>query len=167
MKAPLLARTPAEAHLYMDLHPCSCGEHRFPRQHATAFDVDNETLSRYSGACARCGAPRRFVFRGPQWPLPPDPSGVTYGADDPSQLLDAGEWLEVADRHAARGTRRDLAVAAAAVTEVLKFVPPGDDRVPLGGFRTDRGRAVYAAEPGRFSVARLRAVRDVYARAAT
>ena len=107
----------------------------------------------------------------------PEPGHVRFGDDRPSELLDPGEWLAVADAYASTGpadtsqldpesARRldaDLATAVAALDEVLKFVPAGADAVPVEAFWSDRGRAVHAAEPGRFRAIRLRAVRDAYA----
>jgi hypothetical protein len=55
-----------------------------------------------------------------------------------------------------------LAVARAAVDEVIKFVPAGADAVPHDGFWTREGRAVRDAEPGRFRLERLLIARDTY-----
>ena len=53
-----------------------------------------------------------------------------------------------------------LAVARAAVDEVVKFVPAGQDAVPEDEFWTPEGRAVRDAEPGRFRLERLLVVRE-------
>ena len=160
-----LARSNAEAHLFMDLRPCGCGDTRFPRQSAVVRRGD-DLCSQYTGACETCGTVRTFVFRLPQEILMPVPGRVVFGgpADGPSQLLDAGEWLEVADLHARRnpGTVNDLATAIAATEEILKFVPPGGERVPDEAFWTERGRAVRDGEPGRFRAVRLEAVLGAY-----
>lgn len=172
-----LARTNEEAHLYMDLHPCECGELRFPRSSSVIHTDDGDLASRYTGACPQDGRPREFTFRMPQLTTPPPVDGtVLYGGDEPSELLDPGEWLSVADAYA-RNVPADTAAlnsdglarakamltrAAAAVDEVLKFIPAGADRVPEVAFVTDRGRAAYAKEPGRFRRPRLDAVRSTY-----
>lgn len=170
-----LARTNAEAHLFMDLRPCRCGEVTFDRQ-SVVVEAEGDLASHYSGPCARCGVPREFLFRLPEHILVPAADEVRFGGDDPSELLDPGEWLWVADAYAGRGpaeisqlgddersaAREDLATAAAAMEEVLKFIPPGADAVPTSGFWSDRGRAVHASEPGRFRRSRLEAVRDTY-----
>ena len=170
-----LARTNAEAHLYMDLRPCACGERKFARQ-SSVVTIDGDLASRYTGACARCGTERRFEFRLPQEILQPPPDGVLFGGDEPSELLDPGEWLTVADDHARRvpaGTkldgdalrvaRRCLATAIAALDEIRKFAPRGAVEVPPSAFFTPLGRAIWDKEPGRFRLARLEAVRQVYA----
>ncbi|MGC5054239.1 hypothetical protein ACLQ2S_22615 [Micromonospora sp. DT48] len=172
--SPLLSRTNAEAHLYMDLHPCTCGETRFPRQSAVVALADGELASRYTGACAGCGQEREFVFR-----LPPEPTstagGFRYGEDEPSQLLDPGEWLLVSDAYAgqvpadpgsgeaAQRARAVLTRAMAALDEVGKFIPPDAAVVPANAFTSDRGRQLHQREPGRFRRDRLTAVHDAYA----
>jgi hypothetical protein len=172
-----LARTNAEAHLYMDLHPCGCGEIEFPRTGSVVTTREGDLASRYTGACPRDGADREFMFRLPETFLPPGRDGeVRYGGPEPSQLIDPGEWLSIADAYA-RGVpadttslgadglvtaRRMLRHAAAALDEVLKFIPADAYRVAAEAFHTDAGRAVYTKEPGRFRRPRLEAVRDTY-----
>lgn len=159
----LYARTNSEAHLYMDLHPCGCGGIDFERHSAVVTDGD-ALCSRYSGACKGCGARREFMFELPETFRPIRGDHIEFGGDDPSRLLDPGEWLAVADFHAKRnpGTRDDLDIARAAVEEVLKFAPTGAERVPDDAFRTERGRAVRDREPGRFRRPRLEAVLGAY-----
>jgi hypothetical protein len=172
-----VSRSSAEAHLYMDLHGCSCGQTGFDRDSEVVALADGDLGRRYSGACAGCGTPREFVFRLPAEAALPPAGRVSFGGPEPSQLLDPGEWLAVADGYAAqapadpagltpeqaRHGRAVLDRAAAALDEVLKFVPEGGESVPEGAFFSDRGREVFAREPGRFRGNRLTAVRDVYA----
>ena len=100
---------------------------------------------------------------------------IAFGDGTPSELLDPGEWLWVADRYArvfpadvldldlpARQQARNTATAAAAMDEVLTFVRAGGQAVPARAFRSERGREVYAREPGRFARDRLVVVRDTY-----
>lgn len=162
MKAPY-ARTSAEAHLYMKRHPCACGEQQFIAHSAVVADGD-KLLSRYAGPCARCGMQRKFHFTLPD-EIPPIPGeGVSFGGAEPSQLLDAGEWLAVADEHTKRNpaTPKDLQTAIAAMQEVLKLLPAGAEEAPDSSFWTERGRAIRDAEPGRFRRARLEAVLAAY-----
>jgi hypothetical protein len=171
----LLARTVKEAHTYLDLNPCRCGDPARPADSAV-FNLDGVLASRYSGVCPTCGAPREFFFRLPDEPVTAAPGTVAFGDGRPSELLDPGEWLLVADRYAASvpadpdrlgpgdagPARRALAHADAALGEVLAFLPAGADAVPVDAFRTRRGREMWAAEPGRFSRLRLEAVRSAY-----
>ncbi len=157
----LYARTNAEAHLYMDLRPCACGARVFER--GSAVITQNGVLcSRYSGACSGCCKPREFVFELPPT-IRPLSASVEFGSSDPSRLLDPGEWMAVSEEHAKRqpGTTRDVEIAAAAIDEILKFVPAGADRVPEDVF-TERGRPVRDREPGRFRRVRLEAVLGAY-----
>jgi hypothetical protein len=172
---PPLARTSREALLFFDLTPCPCGEARFGDSSALIQLDDGGLARRYSGACPRCATPREYLFRLPDDVLP-DQGEIRFGGDEPSQIIDAGQWLWVADRYArsvpADGhtrprpdrdrARTHLGTAAAAVDEVLKFLLPGADRVPLEALWTALGRSVYGEEPGRFRVGRLGAVRDSY-----
>ncbi len=155
-------RTSEEAHAYMDQHPCACGDIEFARESAVVTEGD-VLCSRYSGKCRSCGAMRELVFELPlvQRPLGPR---LEFGGADPSRLLDPGEWMAMADYYAKLepGTPDDVDIARAAIEEVLKFVPPGAERVPDDAFWSERGRAVRDREPGRFRRARLEAVRDAY-----
>jgi hypothetical protein len=94
-----------------------------------------------------------------------------------AEPLDAGELLLVADLHAKqaagapsadpaerRRQRWHLEEATAAIDSLLSLVPEGETRVPHCAFTSARGRAVRLAEPGRFDVDRLRAVRETYRR---
>jgi hypothetical protein len=173
----LAARSNAEAHLYMELHPCQrCGEIEFAPG-CSVLDADGTPVARYAGPCPGCGAAREFAFRLPAGGDPgaaadDDPS---FGGTEPSQLIDAGEWIWVAetiaqsipghaelpDTHRARAGF-DLRTAAAAIDEAIKFVPPGGDAVPAEALWTERGRDLYRAGPQRFRRRRLEAARQAY-----
>jgi hypothetical protein len=170
-----LARTNEEAHLFLELHPCPCGEPDFEPV-SSLTQVGDDWICRYSGECVACGRPRAYEFRQPVEIAIPDET-VWADGDQPSELLDAGEWLWVADTYASRSTdhndlseparrqlRTDLLAARAAVLEVLKFLPTGAGEVPDDAFWTERGRAVRDAEPGRFGRLRLDAARAAYDR---
>ena len=162
----LYARTNAEAHLYMDLRPCSCGETQFDR-HSAVITQGGVLCSRYAGACAGCGRPREFVFELPETfrPIRGDFGELgDLGGDEPSRLLDPGEWMAIAVERAKRqpGTRDDLAFARAAVEEVMKFIPADAERVPDEAFTSERGRAIRDAEPGRFRRVRLAATLEAW-----
>ena len=171
-----LARTNAEAHMYMELHPCeSCGETDFDPV-SSVIMIEGDLGSRYRGFCPRCGTQREFTFRIPDDATLPDEEEPSFGGDDRSELLDPGEWMWVADVVASgspanpdglsaeqrRNTLLDLRTAAAAMSEVIKFVPDGEDRVPLTSFWSARGRQVYGQEPGRFRLGRLEVVHRAY-----
>jgi len=158
----------------MDLHPCDCGDGNFHRA-SSVIEVDGDLASRYAGICRGCAQMREFIFALPQDIKLPGPGKVVFGDGSPSQLVDPGEWLFVADRYAsvapanttpgteeARLARQQVATAAAAMDEVLAFVPEGEDAVPYEALRTERGRTVYDAQPGRFYSDRLTVVRDTY-----
>jgi hypothetical protein len=163
-----VARTRDEAHLYLDLHPCkTCGS--VETDWSTGLTtVEGELVNRYAGVCGECEEPREYLFGLPDHPVTPQ-GYPTFGGDEPSQLLDAGEWLWVADLTAGNVPTHDsdeahhaLAVAAAAIEEIVKFIPSGQDEAPADAFWSERGREMRAAEPGRFQLDRLMIVRDTY-----
>jgi hypothetical protein len=164
-----LARTSAEARLFMDFTPCeACGHLGFSGVHATAL-IDGAVHSTYTGRCPNCGTERRFVFRVPEDLRLPGEHEIEFGGETPSELLDPADWLTIADlasRRAPAPDADDLRLAAAAVDEVIKFVPPGADAVPGEAFRSDAGRAKYARDPGRFRRRRLEAVAEAYRQSA-
>ncbi|MEV7225655.1 hypothetical protein AB0M79_01355 [Polymorphospora sp. NPDC051019] len=164
------ARTRDEAHLYLDLHPCDRCLSVSTTWDSTLTSVDGIPARRYAGVCDDCGTGREYLFALPEHAAGTRPGTVHFGGSQPSELLDPGEWLLVADLTAeAAAAATDPAEAAestgialAAMVEILKFVPAGADAVPADLFRTERGRTVYRQEPGRFRRRRLEIVRDAY-----
>lgn len=174
------ARTFDEAYLYMDLRPCPCGESDFERTSTTVLDGREPSVA-FSGDCAGCGRHRRFSFQVPDV-VPELGVGVRFGGDQPSRLLDAGEWMGVAElfERNARDLVEDAAepdsvpvdeeqlsylteAALAAFDEVVKFLPAGDgpdDLVPEGAFWSQPGRAILELGEQRFTRAELTTERD-------
>lgn len=172
------ARTFDEAYLFMDLRPCPCGESDFDKTSTTVLEGAEPAVA-FSGDCTGCGRHRRFSFQVPDT-VPELGTGVRFGGDEPSRLLDAGEWLGVAELFETNA--RELAEVAgdagavdedelgylteaslAAFDEVVKFLPAGDgpdDAVPEGAFWSQPGRAILELSPGRFTRAELLAERD-------
>ncbi|MFD3945092.1 hypothetical protein [Streptomyces sp. NPDC058579] len=165
----LTARSSFEAHLYMDLHRCAeCGSGDFDRQHRLEQHGD-DFVAVYEGACRQCGNLRRFEFRMAEEIPPPPPA---FGGPEPSQIIDPGEFLDVAFRiseatglqllnspesehHKLRGS---MVYCVAAFEEVLKFIPSGQDAVPVDAFTSEAGLDRYRQDPGKFS----RRLIDIY-----
>ncbi|WFE25977.1 hypothetical protein O7623_21800 [Solwaraspora sp. WMMD791] len=183
------ARSSAEARLYLDLHPCDCGEARFTPQVEVVALADGDLATRYQGNCAGCGTAREFLFRLPAEPLRPAAGAAfAYGGPEPSRLIDPGEWLAVADQYAdlvpadfaaadaavvdsvdpdaadplRRRAAAALSRAVAALDEVLKFIPADADEVPPDTVTSEVGQRMRRREPGRFRRDRLTALRDTY-----
>jgi len=169
----LVARSAPECRLYLDLHPCSCGEAAFPVRHLLRTGTSGGLEAVYEGTCPRCGLPRRFVFTLDPATPPPPPA---YGGAAASHIICPGEFALVADR-SARSTPVDpagltpeqrqrgrawLAQALAAEEEIAKFIPSGLDAVPPEAFTSHEGRVLYRREPGRFHRDRLAAVAQAY-----
>ena len=162
-----VARTRDEAQLYLELHPCpDCAADEAPWEQALV-QVDGELASSYAAICPGCSAEREYLFGLPDRETPVR-GWPTFGGPEPSDIIDAGQWLDVAERAAAAvptdpvEAGRVLAIAHAAVAEVIKFVPAGADAVPEDEFWTPEGQAARAAEPGRFRLDRLLVTRDTY-----
>lgn len=186
--ALLLERSVEEAHLYMAMHPCEvCGESDFECQSAVVM-AEGDLASRYQGPCDGCGTAREFVFRLPEAVSLPG-NRMRFGGPEPSELLDAGEWLWVAGNFAAveplgdlaaedlaaeeltgeelAAARADLAGAVAAVDEVLKFLPDGAEEPPDEAFWSERGKRVRAESPADLRREHLEARRAKYEEALT
>ncbi|MFV2084235.1 hypothetical protein [Micromonospora sp. LOL_021] len=181
------ARSSAEARLYVELHPCDCSETQFEPQVEVVALADGDLATRYQGSCAGCATAREFLFRLPAEPVRPSAGAAfSYGGPEPSQLIDPGEWLAVADRYAAlvpadfatagpaaadpvtldpaqrRRATAALSRAVAALDEVRKFIPADADEVPADAISSEIGRRMRRREPGRFRRDRLTALRDTY-----
>jgi hypothetical protein len=162
-----VARTRDEAYLYLELQPCpDCGSVEAPWEHAL-IQVDGELTISYAAVCPGCQASREYLFGLPARETPAA-SWPTFGGTEPSELLDAGQWMAVADQAAGNvpvdpaEAQIALSIARAAIGEVIKFVPDGQDVVPADEFWTPQGRRVFDAEPGRFRLERLLVVHDTY-----
>ncbi|MEH1130500.1 hypothetical protein [Micromonospora sp. CPCC 206061] len=174
--ALLLERSVEEAHLYMAMHPCDvCGESEFECRSAVIM-AEGDLASRYEGECDGCGTAREFVFRLPETVSLPG-QRLRFGGPEPSELLDAGEWLWVAGNFAAieplgdlaeltvedlAAARADLGGAVAAMDEVLKFLPAGAEEPPDEAFWSEHGKRVRAERPGDLRRERLEARRAKY-----
>jgi hypothetical protein len=147
----------------MELHPCECGVPSFEQRHWLEERGD-ELLAIYEGPCRGCKKVRRFELTLID-DLPPAPPA--FGGPEPSQLIDPGEFLAAAERtaeqvpadvatrppHERTSAKKELGVAIAAIEEVLKFIPEGEERVPATCFNGTR--PIYDRDPARFERASL------------
>ena len=156
----LVARSLEEARLYLDLRPHGCGYAGRFEPELTLSRRDGQRVAVYQGTCAGCSESRRVEFAVPEIAV------AGYGADEPSRILDAGEFLWASDRAAERAAalagsadqadrasaRAALDVAIDALHEVRKFGPV----TAAGQLGSELGRQSYAANPDRFTADRLR-----------
>jgi len=169
----LLARSAPECRLYIDLNPCLCGMASFGVRHHLRTEPDGLLAAVYEGTCPQCGLPRLFVFTlDPA--LPPAPPA--FGGPTPSRIICPGQFALVSDDASSRAhvdpaglspaehraSRANLALALAAIEEVVKFIPAGADAVPPEAFTSMAGQQLYAVEPQRFQRYRLTAVAEAY-----
>lgn len=160
-----LARTLDEARVYVASQTCECGgsyvtTYSYPEEAglATMWRVASRqaeehvwSLAWIDTECGKCNARRKFDFRThtAERARPAD-AVVWFGADEPSQLLDAGQWFMMYLKHSdhAQGKRlrapqpRDWPIALAALDEVKKFLPPGKSNPPASAFWTTLGKQV-------------------------
>lgn len=156
----LSARSIAEEHLYIRLHPCRCGQQVdvSTLAHASAIASDRTIISVFSGKCAACGSSLRYEFE-----VPDDaPRGrVSLGGAVPSAIIDPGTFYIASEQCAQQG---DLELAIACLQEVLKFIPPGEDKVPASCFRGAASARVALERPEQFTrrviEARIAALRE-------
>jgi hypothetical protein len=170
-----LARTDPEARLYISMCRCTCGETDFAPLVTTGC-IDDVPVRRYAGFCPACKTLRAFTFCFPAGPVPTRPGEIVFGDGSPSELLDPGLWWGVADGCATSGfsegrplgeqerrlARDRLATAAAAMDEVLAFVPAGASKVPAAAFASTAGRRIRRKDPRRFDRDRLARTRADY-----
>ena len=160
----LFARTAEEADLYVDLEAEAQGEVPVSRKRRKT-ERRRETFFLYEVRC-KSGKLLEFEFRedGLPTPRPGLRRKVAYGGPQQSLLIDAGEWMKVADRHADRApgslaglperarreAKADMEIAVAAIEEVMKFLPDGADRVSSASLFSARGKAYFNKDVRRF-----------------
>ena len=167
----LFARTLEEADLYVDLECEAVGEVPKSRKKRTVERRRKPVLV-YE---IRCESGKLLEFEFEDGGLPDAKPGlrrkVEFGGASPSLLIDAGEWMKVADRHQAkapksvaglserarRDAKRDMQIAVAALQEVMKFLPAGADRVSSTSLLNARGKAYFNKDVRRFQRSALQA----------
>lgn len=158
----LHARTVEEAFLYLDMHPCACGQVQFDGTHELLAG-EKGTVLRITGRCPSCDVERHYEFT-----LEPV-DDQTGRPRTPSTLLDAAEFVWLSDRAAGRvpadtggltqveaGTAREnLQRAVELLYEVIAFIPEGGTEVSPSSITSTTGKVLLVTEPGRFSLTEL------------
>lgn len=159
--AELLSRSVHEQQAYLELHPCPCGDRTVETWSGEAVHGVDGAHRSYAWTCRSCRTARRFTFYTPKDRRAP--ADRPYG-DGRSAIIDPGEWLVVGERYAAiaagraqSGEDRRMArwLAPAAIREVLKFLPPGQDEVPATAFTSETGKQAQRTRPDAFHRAAL------------
>jgi len=165
MAMKLFARTAEEADLYVDLE-CEAAREVPQSRKKKKTERRRQTFWTYE---IRCSSGKLLEFEFDLSGLPDKKPGlrrkVEFGGAQPSRLLDAGEWMKVADRYSERAPKslaglpekqrrtaaHDVEFAVAAVAEALKFIPSGSERVSSTSLLSDRGKAYFNKDVRRFS----------------
>jgi len=160
-----LARTEDEVYLYISLQPCEvCGQTGPEVRGVSSGAADGEPIRGYETACSQCGTTRTFWFRFPEAPAGSAAGPWRFGGAEPSELLDPGQWLMLADAVLAeapetatglsdpqrREARDRVELAVAAFEEVLKFIRGGEDRVSPFAFWSQPGHELQLTAAWRF-----------------
>jgi hypothetical protein len=174
------ARSHNEAMMFVQLRDCGGCRGR-NRDLTDTVDIrDGDAFAEYTAFCRDCANIDVYTFRLPDSDPQGGEAGVVFGGEEPSGIIDAGEWLAFAHTTSVGGPvepdglsdpeRAQAALAmeaaAAAVREVVKFIEPGEERLPRSAVWTDRGRAEFDRDPWRFSRARLAVIEKAYRDAA-
>jgi hypothetical protein len=162
----LVARTAAEAHLYVDLECEALGEVPIERKQRPASKRNVRQVIEFTMYEVRCQSGKLLEFEFSV--LPKERPGlrrsVSYGGKEPSQLLDAGDWMLIADRHVGKApksvagmsekarklAKEDLQIAIACVDEILKFIRPGETSVSSTTLTGNRGKTYFNKDVRRF-----------------
>lgn len=158
------ARSSLECRLCIELDVCACGQTPGELAHRLV-SRDEGLVALYEGSCTGCGRSLSYAFVLGDEIVAAD----KFGGREPSQVIDAGQFLREADRAVLRVTDSPtsqnlywLGRAIACLEEVLKWIPDGEESPPASAFFTDDGLRVFHEEPGRFRRSRLAAVHAAY-----
>jgi len=166
------ARSFPEAELFISLQPCEvCGEAALEVQ---GFALGDDFRAVHT-TCGNCTNQRDYDFR-----FPVEPASGWFGGDQPSELVDPGQWLMLADlaleelppdaTQAVDEDRSQAEFACAATEEAMKFLRPDEDRVSPYAFWTQSGYEMYQSAEWRFErdwlESHLRTCREAVARLA-
>jgi hypothetical protein len=167
-RPPPLARSQAEADLYLFHQPCrTCGHTQVLTVRGFSFQPrDGHELRWLRTRCDNCGAQDEYAFRFPPDGQPaPDTGPLRFGGPEQSQLLDPGEWLLLTgdmvgglppdpqglEPKVRRALRDRIDIALAAVGEAGKFLDPEEDVVPAVAFWSRGGYELFVSQPWLFS----------------
>jgi hypothetical protein len=167
--AALPAHSLAEAYLFFMVAPCPRCDHG-PLDAGTAkvtedFASHTTKIARIQATCRACARAVDYDFRLPADGVPRGADPVVVNpADEPSRLIDVGQWLtlfrvmtEAASRECDRVQARHLGLEAAqCLEEALKFYTDSEsDFPPPEAFFHDASRKRFYDHPKQFSRERL------------
>lgn len=169
MDAPLAVRTINELHYYLTVTPCDeCG--KGPRVVDSLEQLTPQAAARTAQtSCNHCHANKPLEFL-PEFEVPAQPpqSETINPTDQPSRLIDLGQWLslfylliEVAAKELQPAeSRRTSFRAALCLAEALKFYSGDDELPPESAFFTDDTRSAFHHYPEKFARQKLRDMRS-------
>jgi hypothetical protein len=162
---PLRAYTFREAQYYLTVTCCQhCGKGPWLIDDTAVGPAATGGLTLITGRCKNCQAQREFSFVC-DYELPRDGAELELinPTDQPSRIVDLGQWLSVfyllvesaASDDSSVGTRRSGYQAALCLAEALKFY--GDDELPpASAFFSETTAAIFRSHPEKFARQKLR-----------
>jgi hypothetical protein len=179
MDEPLQAHTPNELEYYLRVTPCArCGhgplvpQRPEPADAGAAEDGDPAPPLRQASVrtrCKRCGHHQTFHF-GWQYDVPDGPGDADCinPSDQPSRIIDLGQWLGLyymfaeaaAPADSPAEARRAYRQAAMCLAEALKFHGP-EELPPEAAFFREASLTAYRANPANYARTRLRELEAV------
>ncbi len=166
----LEAHSVGEMFFYLMATPCErCGRGPLRAERKQALGEGDRPGARIEAACGRCDHRREFVFGLPtdaRLEGGDDAPPVVNPTDEPSRILDVGQWimlfqvvLEAADRAGDKSEARRLGLEAAmCLEEALKFYED-NDLPPGSALRVESSVSRFRSHPEQFSRERLSGLR--------
>ncbi|MEI7835839.1 MAG: hypothetical protein WCK05_05440 [Planctomycetota bacterium] len=167
MERPLTAQTLNEARYFLEVTPCpACGHGPLTPDPVPPPAPDCPVT--VIAVCAHCHAGQPFSFQCLHQ-LPPTgiDSEIINPTDQPSRLLDLGQWMSLfyslvglaARQNVPIVTRRLGYQAALCLSEALKFYRPGEELPPAEAFFRPDSHAAFRHAPENFARSRLLSLR--------
>lgn len=166
-EAVLTARSITERQFYLMVLSCRhCG--RGPFDLETSEHVDDDQIDIWYVRCRSCRTGQRLMFDRSKFLIPDEP--VREGSvpqvnptDEPSSLLDVGQWLSLfhaiisaaAEQSDRKEAQRLGYEAMLCLEETLKFYPPDSDLPSPEAFFTESSEARFKEHPEQFARQRL------------
>lgn len=171
-----VSRSLDESLAYIGLRKCECGRCDYMRSKSSSQMQDGHMGHSSDGICLQCKKDRHFSFGKvrDKW-QPFDSADPRYGPPGTvSEILDPGDWLRIYERTAAGlprlwrpvlparrfGAQIATGLTRSALDEVLRFIPDGEDEVPVHLRETEWGEHYMAKHPEWFT---RRWLNDAYA----
>jgi hypothetical protein len=145
-----------EEYFHLMVRKCVCGGPWFSHEQIVQRTGDR-LVHHVTARCAKCGKERTFHFALPGETKRDRPAPIREinPTNDPSEAVDAAEWMDLARFYLERIERlkdpteraQSLLDARGCIEEALKFCGPNDDALPPQALWSDASRRKVAKHP--------------------